>query len=407
MPFLTAIDRYLFRLIIVPLFGTLVIAAMLLLLDKMLDLFDFVVNEGGPVSVVWRMLGNLVPEYLALGIPIGVTLGILLGFRQLALASELDALKSIGVGYNRLLRVPYMLAVVFAAINFLIVGYLQPYSHYAYEGLRFELRSGALGASIKVGDFVQIAKNTTLLVERSYDKGADLQGVFVQAGEDGGQAVSVSATSGQFLLTDDPDVIILRLRDGTLVHEASGSTVPRVLTFSQYDLPVDLPAMERFRLRGAEGREQTIVELWHMMRSTDASQEERTVASATFHRRMVQWVVMFVLPLLAVALAVPPKRSSSATGVFLSVIILVTYHKISEYGERMGAIGRIDPMLAQWGAFALFSALCGWFYYVLAYRPGGQPIGGLDRIIGKLTSVVRGWIRRFRKADAAPIGAGG
>ena len=31
---------------------------MLLLLDKMLRLFDFVVSEGGPVNVVWRMLAN-------------------------------------------------------------------------------------------------------------------------------------------------------------------------------------------------------------------------------------------------------------------------------------------------------------------------------------------------------------
>ena len=53
------IDRYLFGLILVPLIGTLVVAAMLLVLDRMLRLFDFVINEGGPVNVVWRMLGNL------------------------------------------------------------------------------------------------------------------------------------------------------------------------------------------------------------------------------------------------------------------------------------------------------------------------------------------------------------
>ena len=44
-----------------------------------------------------------------------------------------------------------------------IVGFLQPYSRYAYEGLRFELRSGALGASIKVGEFTRIAERTKIL----------------------------------------------------------------------------------------------------------------------------------------------------------------------------------------------------------------------------------------------------
>src|SRR5262245_62511475 len=103
----TLIDRYLARSIAVPLLGTLLLAAMLLVLDKMLRLFDFVINAGGPVSVVWRMLANLLPEYFSLGIPIGLLLGIILAFRKLALSSELDAMRGIGISYGRLLPVPY------------------------------------------------------------------------------------------------------------------------------------------------------------------------------------------------------------------------------------------------------------------------------------------------------------
>src|SRR5690349_9170675 len=147
------IDRYLARSIAAPLLGTLILAAMLLILDKMLRLFQYVVDAGGPVSVVWRMLANLLPEYLALGIPIGLMLGILLAFRKLALSSELDALRGIGVGYGRLLRVPYAYAIPLAALNLFIVGYLEPYTEYKYESLRFDLNSGALGAAIKVGEF--------------------------------------------------------------------------------------------------------------------------------------------------------------------------------------------------------------------------------------------------------------
>ena len=83
-----------------PLFGDPGLAAMLLVLDKMLRLFDFVVSEGGPVSVVWRMLANSIPEYLSLGIPIGLLLGILLAFRRLALSSELDSLRAVGLSYT-------------------------------------------------------------------------------------------------------------------------------------------------------------------------------------------------------------------------------------------------------------------------------------------------------------------
>src|SRR6187549_749082 len=136
---LQLVDRYLARNIAIPLTGTLVLAAMLLVLDKMLRLFDFVINAGGPVSVVWRMLANLLPEYFSLGIPIGLMMGILLAFRKLALSSELDALRGIGVGYGRLLRVPYIFAIVLLLLNLFIVGWLQPWTHYGYERLRFDL----------------------------------------------------------------------------------------------------------------------------------------------------------------------------------------------------------------------------------------------------------------------------
>ena len=158
---------------------------MLLVLEKMLRLFDFVVNTGGPLSVVWRMLANLLPEYFSLGIPIGLMLGILLAFRKLALSSELDALRGIGVGFGRLLRVPYFYALGLMLLNIVIVGWVEPYSRYRYEGLRFDLRSGALGASIKVGEFNNLGKRLTLRIDRSDNDGTSLSGIFVAV--DGGK----------------------------------------------------------------------------------------------------------------------------------------------------------------------------------------------------------------------------
>src|SRR4051812_47464310 len=187
------IDRYLAKSIAVPLIGSLVLAAMLLVLDKMLRLFQYVVDAGGPVSVVWRMLANLLPEYLALGIPIGLLLGILLAFRKLALSSELDALRGIGMGYGRMLRVPFMFAVPLAILNLFIVGYLEPYTHYRYEGLQFDLKSGALGAAIKVGEFNSIGKRLTLRIERSENRGTLLHGIFVQTEDDKGMTMAATA----------------------------------------------------------------------------------------------------------------------------------------------------------------------------------------------------------------------
>ena len=377
-------DRYLAKLIALPLLATLTLAAMLLLLDKMLRLFDFVVSEGGPVAIVWKMLANLIPEYLSLGIPIGLMLGVLLAFRKLALSSELDTLRAVGLGYGRLLRVPYYYTAALMLLNLAIVGFVQPYARYAYEGLRFELRSGALGASIRVGEFTQLGSRMTLRVERSENEGRDLHGVFVRAESRDGRSLAVTADGGTFLATDDQDTILLRLTRGRLVHDAPAYRVPRVLSFESHDLPIDLPAIETFRGRGDGNMELTIPELVRIGRSDAVAETLRDATRANFHFRMVEVAMMALLPLLAVALAVPPKRSTSGLGIFLSIVMVVTYHKINQYAEQMGAQGRIDPVIALWTPFVLFAALILWMYWTLAYKPGGQPIGALERGFAKV-----------------------
>ncbi|MDM8009554.1 MAG: LPS export ABC transporter permease LptF [Parasphingorhabdus sp.] len=394
---LTSTDRYLAKLIALPLFSTLVIAAMLLVLEKMLRLFDFVAAEGGPVSVVWRMLANLIPEYLSLGIPIGLLLGILLAFRQLALSSELDVFRAVGQGYGRLLRVPYLFAVALMLVNLALVGFIQPLSRYYYEELRFELRSGALGASIKVGEFTNLGNRMTLRIEESQDNGTKLSGMFVRAESKKGQTVSVTAKNGQFLATDDPDTIILRLTDGVLVHDAPNYKKPRILSFSNHDLPIDLPNIESFRSRGGKNLEYTIPELVRVGSDAKRPVTERNETRSNFHFRMVEVVMMLLMPLLAVALAVPPKRSTSALGVFLSIVMIVTYHKVNEYGEDIGSLGLVDPIIALWLPFCVFAALIIWMYHVAAHVPGGQPIGALEKAFSKFGGVFKGLLSFNRK----------
>lgn len=401
MKFLTAIDRYVFRLVVGPMFGVFVIAASLLILDKMLKLFDFVASEGGPVRVVFQMLANLLPEYASLAIPLGMMLGILLAFRKLATSSELDVMRAVGLSYTRLLRVPYMIAVVLMLLNLVIVGYLQPLSRYYYEQLQFELRSGALGASIKVGEFTTLKDRMALRIESSEDEGRKLMGIFVRVADGKGQVLSVSAREGRFLaLKEHPDTIVLRLTDGQIVQDAPRVT-PRVLSFSQHDLPIDLPGIEKFRQRGGNEREYLLPQLLQIGWNNATPEKLRNETKANFNYRLVEVVMMLLLPLLAVALAIPPKRSTSALGVFVSIVMVVAYHKVNEYGQSVASLGRVDPVLALWGPFVVFAALIVWMYWRVAYVPGGQAIGALERVAAVVGKRVKALIRRRDKSLVA------
>jgi lipopolysaccharide export system permease protein len=386
------IDRYLARSIAVPLIGSLILAAMLLLLDKMLRLFQFVVDSGGPVSVVWRMLANLLPEYLSLGIPIGLMLGILLAFRRLALSSELDSMRGIGIGYRRLLRIPYAYAIPLALINLFIVGYLEPYTHYRYEGLRFDLKSGALGAAIKVGEFNRLGKHLTLRIDRSENKGTQLHGIFVQMDQGNGKSVAATAEHGKFLSTDNVDTILFRLTKGRLVQDSPKFPTPRTLAFDVYDLPISLPMIDQFRRRAAGDTDELYLhELWRLGYGGGApTLAKKLEAQSMLNFRLVEVVMMLMLPLLAVALAIPPKRSTSALGIFVGILVVVAYHKVNQYAQAAGANGQLNPLLALWVPLVLLSAMVAWMYHVVAHRPGGQPIGALELAAAKTAKLLRG-----------------
>lgn len=384
----TRIDRYMGRLMIVPMVATLTVSAMLLLLERMLNLFNFVINEGGPVSVVWRMLANLMPEQFGFALPISLLLGVMMAVRTLALNSELDALLGSGVSHGRLLRVPLMIAGLLALLTVWLVGYEQPYSRYAYERLRFELQSGALGASIKVGEFAELGDNIVMRVDGSEDGGRKLSEVFLRVEEKNYGTVVASAEQATFLSTDNPDILLLRLFKGVLVQDKAGQASPSVLSFNLHDIPINLPHLESFRARGKQ-LEATLSELWNTSKNPQRSEEVQRQAQGTLHRRLVQVAVLLPLPFLGLALAVPPKRSTSSLGIFVGIFLLLLLNEFNKAGETAVQLGLAPPWLAIWVPFAVFCVMSIGAYMVLVNKVGGHPLTPLFVLSNRINRLAR------------------
>ncbi len=399
--------RYLAKSIAVPLIGSLILAAMLLLLDKMLRLFQYVVDAGGPVSVVWRMLANLLPEYLSLGIPIGLMLGILLAFRKLALSSELDALRGIGVGYGRLLRVPYALhgpARDHQPADRRLSPALQPST--ATRACASTSSSGALGAAIKVGEFNQLGRRLTLRIERSEKKGTQLHGIFVET--DDGKGTTVAATAEQRTLPLDRrsrrDPVPARPRAGSSSNRPSSRLRER-LPSRPTTLPVSLPAIDQFRRRG--GTESRRALPARAVRASATAAGPPTSISASRRRRnlnfrLVEVLMMFMLPLLAVV-----ARSAAEAQLFGPRHLprdpdrgrLSQGQPIRAAGRRQRSV-EPDPRLV--GAADRSSpAMILWMYHVLAHQPGRPADRRARALLRQGREARRARCFRSRKAPAA------
>jgi lipopolysaccharide export system permease protein len=213
-------------------------------------------------------------------------------------------------------------------------------------------------------------------------------------------SVAATADHGKFLSTDDPNVILFRLEHGRLIQDSPKFATPRTLAFNTYDLPVSLPVIEKFRRRGGTVSDELYLhELWQVgYGGKQPNLEQKLEAQAAFNFRLVEVLMMLMLPLLAVSLAVPPKRSSSALGIFLSILIVVAYHKVNQYAQSAATNGQINAVVALWTPLVIFAAMILWMYHVLAHKPGGQPIGALEWFFAKTVKRIRALMPRAREA---------
>ena len=371
-------DKYVLKLIAIPLMVSLIVATALLLLDEILRLFDFVLNENGPLYVVWEMLVTQLPDYLSLGLPFGLFLGTLTAFRRLSLSAELDVIFGSGVSLWRLTVPVFGLAVVLMAVNFVFLGYLKPVGEYDLSRLRFEAQSGALGARIHVGEFVDLSDNITLRVGGIQPGTSALTDIFIdRCTED--QCITIDANSGQFIGAAPDNKVILRLTNGQQIEPILADGTSRIVKFDSFDLPIDLPSFDAFRQRGQIGKETTFPELWRELHNRASITPERyNSLRGEWHWRILHILSLLIIPFGAIPLAVVDRRRDSGLGSVIGTVMLILYIELLKAFEVRVAAGLFSPWLTMWPLFAVFAVAGFAMTYMTAERPGWRALTYVD-----------------------------
>lgn len=353
------VDRYILRTVLTPLLLALGVAAMLLLLEQMLRLFDFVLAEQGPVDVVWRMLANLLPHYLGLALPLGAFLGVMLAFRNLSISSELDALSSSGASFGRLLRPVFMLMLLLMIFDFLLVSYIQPYARYEYRQIRFNVTSGALGIKIPAGEFVKISDTVTIRVGSINAETRSAENIFLERKARDGSKTTITAQRGDISTTPDIKILLLKLEQGRQVIINPQGTGIQTGDFDRFDIELDLPAINVFRDRGDDEREATFGEILRVLK-TDTIQSNPLYNDyrAGLHWRILHPLTFLIMPILAIAMGITGRRNSSSLKPVIGIAILIIYHELLEEWATVAASeGELSPYVSMWGLFTVFTVL--------------------------------------------------
>ena len=360
------LDRYILSETLRPFAVTLLLALLILLVERLLRLLDLALGTEGPLRVLVQMLTYLVPHYIGLALPIGFFLGVLLGFRRLHRDSEMDALLGAGVSLQRLLQPTLAVALFVVAVSAVTLGYLQPHSRYAYQSMVHAAGTAAIQALLKPGTFASINGKTFLAEEISEDR-RHFRQVFLYSETEDGTWTAITAETG-FLAPGaggQPPTVVLQ--DGILLRgnaETGIASEPDrldergALRFDSLRTGIGDESVAGFRLRGGHEREMTLTELWRLQGAPTQDVGAADIV-AEFHSRMVRVLSVLALPFLAVPLALSTGNRSRGNllGVAIGVVVLISYHEALNFGKNLVESEEIGAFAGLWLPFLLFLAV--------------------------------------------------
>jgi len=392
----SVLSRYVLFQTLRPMAATVLVALLILLAERALRVVDLVIGWRGSLLAIFEMLSYLVPHYMGFALPMALFLGVFLATARLAREGEFDALQAGGAGLWRYTRPLVLLAALLAVVHMLLLGYLQPWSRYAYRAAVYGLTNVTFQTLLEAGRFTTLGNTTYYVAELDANK-ERFGRLFLYSRLPGGEDLVVTAQRGRVELAGFARPLLLRLEEGVqqiLPAGGGGEGLPAAVTMRFGEFTTDLrgAAPVGFRPRGRDERELTLDELARYRGAPPPHIQGYEIA-AELDARLVRSLSLLFLPLLAVPLAIGRRRGRRSYGFIAGVLVLVAYNQVLSSGESLADDGALGTGAALWLPFALFAGLSLWLFLHRALRVPDPAKGALlDRLVEGLIARIE---RRF------------
>jgi lipopolysaccharide export system permease protein len=307
----------------------------ILLANEVVGVLERAAANQYPQSVVLQLIGLGALQYLAILVPVGLLLGVVLSFGRLYADSEITAALACGASPANLYVPVALLAVVVGAGLAYLSMVLAPEATARALALRNQaLHAGQL-APLVAGKFRTFGSGNAVVYAQSVARDGTLGNVFVERNR--GSLVEMAlAQHATHTVTADGMTHILTLYDGERFEGVPGSRQFRIVRFAQHVVPVQVPVIQD-AVRDLEARPTEV-----LRHSSDRAER------AELHWRIALPVMALVLALLAVPLAHLRPRQGRYARVWIAVLIFFVYYNLAAVGKTWIAHGRLPEWLGLW-----------------------------------------------------------
>ncbi len=400
MPIFRIIDRYVLMEVLKPLGTALGIGLMVLLSERMVRILDITLGKKNSFSVVFEMLGYLVPHYLGIAMPAALFLGLLFGFNKLSKNSEIDAMLASGISLHRIARPVIAFSFLLTMITTIIFGWLQPHTRYAYRALVHTVKNVEVFYLAEEGVFMQAGTRTFILdkMERGTNR---FQRIFLFDYQGKGGAETITAKRGYLAPQNTDPRPLLVMQDGNRMalkkwpDFENDKTPPKHTfgVFSRATLPIGKGTAARFRPRGQNERELTFPELLYHYNSPPEGVSLRRLR-VELHKRVVSVLTVIILPFLALPFALGHRRQQRAYRFAVGLIILIAYYEIIQQAAAVAKSGALPMWVALWLPFGLLAAFAAWRYWRTCFTLSSDGFERVYDAMSRLAAAVRKLLAR-------------
>ncbi len=229
----TQLDRYVFRQLLVALLATTGGLVALIWLTQSLRFVELVVNRGLSLAVFLRLTGLLVPNFVAVILPITTFVCVQFVYQRLAGDRELTVMRSAGLSPWALSRPALGLAALVVGTMYLLTIWLVPVSYTAFREYQFEIRNRLAAFLLQEGVFTPISDDLTVYV-RLRDPDGTLRGILVEDARQRNSRATILAECGRLLDTAGSPSLLLQSGSRQEIDRATGRL--NVLTFTETTL---------------------------------------------------------------------------------------------------------------------------------------------------------------------------
>lgn len=226
----TRIDRYVLRQLLLALVATTGGLVALIWLTQSIRFVELVVNRGLSLRVFLQLTSLLIPNFVAVILPITTFVVVQFVYQRLAGDRELTVMRAAGLSPLALARPALALTGLVMAGCFALNLYVVPASFASFRQFQFEIRNRVAAFLLQEGVFTPVSDDLTVYV-RARDPDGTLHGILVDDARQPNSHATILAERGRLLPSDGPPRVLLLNGSREEIDRQTGRL--NVLTFAE------------------------------------------------------------------------------------------------------------------------------------------------------------------------------